>query len=211
MEWLFIPLIALLSLLVWRFAKLSERVQEIERRRTTNDYRVEQLEREMRFFIHDLYDKVLGSNNRPSVGWWLMQAPVVMHEGKQVHLMDIVGYGSETEAREYAKALGKKHGDQFKPAQLTLEQYQKLQNEQVRLVNANGGRYLAARPFVHHADWLSAALDTECSDVADQQEDAQLFDHLAGSWWVDGRLVKAKNLWEQLCDLQHKVSQLRIL
>jgi hypothetical protein len=133
---------------------------------------------------------------------------VVMHEGKQVHLMDVVGYGSAQEAHEYAKVLGKKHGGQFKPAQLALEQYQKLQNEQVR--HANSGRVLLARPFVHHTDWLSEALVTECRDAGDEEEDAQRIDHLAGSWWVDGRLVKAKNLWEQLNDLQRKVNQLRI-
>jgi hypothetical protein len=35
-----------------------------------------------------------------------------------------------------------------------------------------------------------------CSDAGDQEVDARRFDHLAGSWWVDGRLVKAKNLWD---------------
>lgn len=211
MTWLVIALIGLLSLLlVWRFMKLSERVEEIERRRITNEYRVEQIERELRFYVGDVYEKVLGSNEAPSVGWWLIQAPVVMQEGKQVHLMDAVGYGSQGEAHEYAKVLGKKHGGQFKPARLTLEQYQKLQNEQVRVCYANGGRYVAGRPFFHHAGWLSGALDEECGDAGDQKEDAQRFDHLVGSRWVDGRLVKGKNLWEQLRDLQRKVNQLRI-
>jgi hypothetical protein len=75
MTWLVIALIALLSLLlVWRFMKLSERVDEIERRLITNDYRVEQIERELRFYVRDVYDKVLGG--KPSVGWWLIEAPV---------------------------------------------------------------------------------------------------------------------------------------
>jgi hypothetical protein len=133
-----------------------------------------------------------------------------MHEGKQVHLMDTVGYGSEGEALEYAKVLAKKHGGQFKHRQLTLKQYEKLQEEELRLIYANGGRYVAARPFVHHADWFSGALNSECSDADDQEEDAQGSESLPGRRWVDGRLVKGKHLQEQLTDLQRRVNRLRI-
>ena len=207
MTWLVITLIALLSLLLaWRFWKLSERMNEIER---NNQYRVEQVEREMRFYVYDLYDKVLGSNNRPSVGWWLFQAPVVMHDGKQVHLMDVVGYGSQTEAQEYAEVLGKKHGGEFKLTQLKLEEYQKLQKEQSRVLHASGGRYVAARPFFHHAGWLSDGLDVECGHAGDQEQDAQLVDLLVGSHWVDGRLIQAKSLWERVKDLREQLKHLQ--
>lgn len=209
MTWLVIALIALLSLLLWRFMKLSERVEEIERCRITNEYRVEQTERELRFYVRDVYDKVLGLSSRPRVSWWLIQAPVVMHEGTQVHLMDIVGYGSNTEAWEYAKVLSKKHAGKFESRELRLEEYQKLKEEQTRLFYANGCHYVAARPFFHYADSLSEALDTECSEAGDQEADAQPFAHL-GSRWVNGRLVKADSLWEQLRDLQHKGSHLHI-
>jgi len=180
---------------VWRITKLSERVELIERRRISDEDRVYQLEKKLVIYVYDVYDKVFGGRP-PTLGWWLIQAPVVMlPEGKEIHLMDILGYGSHHEAKEYAAALGKKHGGQFKPTQLTLEQYRKLQDEQGHLLNANGGNYYYARPFLHRhtSDLLSGLLSEECVNAPDHEEDE-----------------KAKCLWSQLDDLRLKVRQLRI-